>query len=388
MDIRMFAFKVFFLCILTLPSVNATAQSFYEDEDGYKSWSSDPIKWKDFQVRYIPENQLPVSHISAGISHYTYMEKEGNLEFPVTYFTTYMDKIKSWYDPIRTNDVILRYEQTKFNILEVFSRRMQNAFATYPQDRKRLYDYYDRLLSSTLESFDMESNYGTESDVVERYEQQYINELDTVIIVPIKAPDLNLADWSFGLLIGLNHSRFGAPISDGISHSSGISICFEYMYKKMNLFIWGAFNKADTLKADNFYHDETSGFSWRIGDRTGVMISSFNVGYKLFDRPYFSVTPFIGYGCHYIYNQPTFKSYFNSDLNRPDEITCGGLQGGLIVDWKIRRSYSISSYDESKLRLQIFTSRSQYDKLDVTAGSLNISVSYCFEFWGMSNMKK
>ena len=383
MNRKLFAHHLLSLLVLSLPFANLAARNHYDDIS-YRSWSQGPLTFQDFQIRYTPQDSREISHLSASIIPYTYLETNANLDYPIIVFTTVMDSNKSWYDPDRCNDLTLRYEQTRFNILEVYSRRMQNAFAAYPLERNRLNDYYDRLVSSTLDRFEMESDFGSDPIVVERYEQQYLNELDIVNVLPIQIPVLNLANWGFGLLIGIDHSRFGIPVSEGISSSTGISVGFEYMYKKLNIFIWGAFNSAKELKCDNFYYDEDYLYSWNKGDAVGVMVSSLNLGYKLFDKPYFSVTPFVGLGCYYIYDNPTFRSYFSSDLDRPDVISSAGLQGGLIVDWKIKRGLSFSSYDESKLRFQIFASRNKYDKLNASDYTLNMSVSYCFEFWGFS----
>ena len=388
MNIKLFAHHLLTVLVLTLPFADITAHNLTEDISG-RSWNQGPLTWQDFQIRSVPQGEKKISHLSASITPFTYLDANpdanSNLDYPITVFSTVMDKDRSWYDPDRCTDLTLRYEQTRFNILEVYRRRMQNSFAANPLEHNRIHDFYNRLVTSTLERFEMESDYGSDPDVVERYEEQYLNELDTVNILPTRTPDVNRAYWGFGLLIGIDHSRFGAPVSDGIASTTGISVSFEYMYKKLNFFIWGAFNTSDTLKCDNFYYDQDYNYSWNRGNKTGVMISSFNLGYKLIDRPYFSVTPFVGFGCYYLFDNPTFRSYFNSDLNKPDEITGGGLQGGLIVDWKINRRIIYPSYDESKLRFQIFASRYKYDKLNTSAFTLNISVAYCFEFWGIRN---
>ena len=210
MNRKLFARHLLYLLVLSLPFANVVARNLYDDES-YRSWNQGPLTFQDFQIRHAPQENRKISHLSASIMSYPYLETNANLDYPIIVFTTVMDRNKSWYDPDRCSDLTLRYEQTRFNILEVYSRRMQNAFAAFPLERNRLHDYYDRLVSSTLERFEMESDYGSDPVVVERYEQQYLNELDTVNILPIQTPVLNLANWGFGLLIGIDHSRFGNP---------------------------------------------------------------------------------------------------------------------------------------------------------------------------------
>ena len=162
------SFKSLCALTLTLSFYGLSAQNLYDNS--FRNWDEGPIRWSDFQVSRTPDDAKYVSGITCIIFQEVERTKVGNYRFPVLKTTTRMNKLASWYDPDKCTDWTLRYEQTRFDILEVMRRRLQNSF-----NRKflepNLDAYYDQLISSTVDTYDRETNYGKDTLMIMRYEE-------------------------------------------------------------------------------------------------------------------------------------------------------------------------------------------------------------------------
>lgn len=226
---KTFAFKTLCLIVLAFPIINVSAQSLYEQS--FRNWDEGPVSWDEFQVRHTPDDAKFVSNLYCSIEKDVNKEWIGNFKIPVLTTITKMNKLSSWYDPDKCTDWTLRYEQTRFDMLEVLRRRMQNSFNRNFMEQN-LEAYYEQLISSTMSAFDMESNYGTDTLVVLRYEEQYRNELDTMTMEPVQEPVFQTKDWGASLNIGIGYEKYGSPMSKGVTPAIGIQWVSECYTKK------------------------------------------------------------------------------------------------------------------------------------------------------------
>ncbi len=375
-------FKLKSLCILSLSLSFSllSAQNLYEQS--FRKWDEGPVKWNEFQVRHTPNDVKFVSNLFCVIDKEVKKEKIGNFRFPALTSTVKMNKLSSWYDPDKCTDWTLRYEQTRFNMIEVLRRRMQNSFNRNFMEED-LNAYYQQLISNTLSAFDMESNYGTDTLVVLKYEEQYKNELDTISIEPIQVPDFEKSNWALSFNIGMGFEKYGSPIAKGVRPAIGIQFGFGTLYKKLSLDFHGLLAWSGNLQCDNFYYDNKHDYTWTKGKSVRAGNMCISGGYRVFDNSNLSLTPLVGIGVSFV-DQDSDTPRNNNNSFESSETSGFRMHAGLAFDWKIRRNLDAylygAGYTESKIRLAITGARSNFDGFGPTY-SLNINVLFLAESW-------
>lgn len=370
------------LSALTLQIINVSAQSLYEQN--FRIWDEKPLTWEEFQPRHTPDDAKFVSDLSCGIQTETKNEKIGNFRFPIVTSSTKMNKISSWYDPDKCTDWTLRYEQTRFNIMEVMRRRMQNSYNNNILE-KDLGRYYDELIQSTMNAFDMESNYGTDTIIVERYEKEYRDELETLKEEPIKAPIFDKSNWGMSFTIGADFEKYGSPVSEGLTASEGFTFGFGALYKRFSIDMTLSMGWSGKLQCDDFFYDEQYDYSWVKGTNVRNGNITFNGGFKLFDNSYMTVTPMVGIGVSFL-DQKTdiLKSPNNSKDYETSEISGLRTQAGVVFSWKIRRSLVLntfsSGYNESKINLFVLGAKTDFKQLG-NCYSINAGLVWSINGW-------
>ena len=379
----MFKFKSLCVLTLSLSFAGLSAQNLYQES--FRNWDEGPVKWSDFQVRHTPDDIKFVSNLYCNIEQEVKKEKTGNFKFPVLTTTTKMNKLSSWYDPDKCTDWTLRYEQVRFDMLEVLRRRMQNSFnRNFMEDN--LQAYYDQLISSTMTAFDMESNYGTDTLVVLRYEQQYRNELDTLKLVPVQVPVFEKRNWGASLSIGIGFEKYGSPMSKGVTPAIGIQWGLGALYKNFSFDLQCLLAWSGNLQCDNFYYDSKYDYNWTKGKKVRAGNANINAGYRMFDNSFMSVTPLIGIGVSFVDQDSDTPRGNNTEVFESSEINGFRTQAGLAFDWKMRRNLNAyrygGDYTESKIRFAITGARTGFRGIGPTY-SLNASVTFLVESWNL-----
>lgn len=391
---KTFAFKTLCLIVLAFPIINVSAQSLYEQS--FRNWDEGPVSWDEFQVRHTPDDAKFVSNLYCSIEKDVKREKIGNFKIPVLMTTTKMNKLSSWYDPDKCTDWTLRYEQTRFNMLEVLRRRMQNSFNQNFME-KNLEAYYEQLINSTMSAFDMESNYGTDTLVVLKYEEQYKNKLDTMKMEPVQIPVFKKKNWGGSMGIGIGSETYGSPMSEGVTPATGVQMELGLIYKNFIFDLNGLLAWSGPLQSDNFYYDSKYDYTWTKGKKVQAGNMNLNGGYRILDNSNISLTPFVGIGVSFVDQYTDSLKVNSSNSYESSEINGFRTQAGISLDWKFRKGlnsywglsnnpyysniYS-ADYTESKIRFTISGARTNFKGLGPTY-SLNASIIILFESWNL-----
>lgn len=381
------------ITVITALFVMACVYSQNEFEDTLiRYWDQGPLEWNHFQTRTIPLKNKTVTELSYGINYTNENTKLDNLHYSEMKSRTYMNRILSWYDPDRCNEWTLRFHQTSFDIVEYIRRQYQAAFNRNPKEGY-LSRYYNDLIESTLQAFDMESDGGKDSTVIMRYEQKYSTQLDSLEYNPVLVPKFNTSHHGFSFFIGMFHEQFLTGASEGISSVTGLTLGFGYHYKRLYSFVEISVGGGGILKEPDFYYDSDMNYNWRQGiDITGEKYS-FNVGYCLLDRPYLAIMPFAGLGSTAFSQQSDVPLANKSDRFETSRFSDFRVQAGIMADIKFRRKLSglyyqsqyynpETYYSESKLRLQLNGAYTDF-KTAGTTYSVNLGLTYCFDIWGI-----
>ena len=373
------------LCVLTftLSFSWLSAQNLYDES--FRNWDEGPVKWSDFRVSRAPDDAKYVSELSCVITQEVERTKIGNFRFPVLKTTTQMNKLASWYDPDKCTDWTLRYEQIRFDMLEVLRIRLQNSFNRNFFE-KNLDAYYDQLITSTMVNFERESNFGTDTLVVRQYEERYKQELDTLKPEPVQVPVFEKKDWGVALNVGVGNEIFGSPMSKGVTPATGIEWGFGVLYKQMSFGLDFLLAWSGNLQCDNFYYDSKYDYNWTKGKRVSAGNININGGFRVYDGSNLSVTPLVGIGVSFVDQDSDTPRTNNNNSFENSEISGFRTQAGLAFDWKMRRSlnanYYSADYTESKIRFAITGARSNFKGIGPTY-SLNASIVFLAESWNL-----
>ena len=378
----MISFKSLCALTLTLSFYRLSAQNLFDSS--FRDWDEGPVKWSDFQVSQTPDDAKYVSNITCVIFQEVEKGKVGNYRFTVLKTTTKMNKLASWYDPDKCTDWTLRYEQTRFDILEVMRRRLQNSFNRNFLE-PNLDEYYDQLISSTMDTYNRETNYGRDTLMIMRYEKMYRQELDTMKQEPVQVPVFETQNFALTFTAGLAFEKFGSTVSRGVPSVTGFKFGFGALYKKLSFGFDFTLGFAGKLRSDNFYHDTKYDYEWAKGKNVRGGNININGGFKIFDYSDLAITPLVGIGVTFLDQTSNVPRGNNSESFENSEISGFRTQAGLAVDWKVRKSLNCypqyaSDYTESKIRFAITGVRSNFKSLGPTY-SLNASVTFLAEGW-------
>ncbi len=353
-------------CLAGLSAL-AAAQGY--KEESYKNWGDGPLTEADFVERHVSgPAQGTVGELDWLISFDPVDEKIGNLRFRHIQSATRMDRLSSWRDPSADKPWSLDYFQTEFNLVEAYRRKMQDELNANPLDYKAIKDYYMRLLASTSDAYQMETDHGNDAAAVARYSVQYQEELDNWEPQPVSEPQFNRRALGYGLFIGYMGECFGTPVSTAIGPAfHGFSFGFDFPIRQVYLGFEGTLGSGSTLKQDNFYYDPYDDYYWEKGKKCTNGEMSAILGYTFLDRPRIALCPVAGVGVTFLDQNTGYKNGSGDSVS--SEIHGLRLQAGMNVSVKLRRTldianyYGMGSYDETNLVFKVYGAHTQFKGL-------------------------
>ena len=364
-----------------LPVLKMSAQDINPIE---KSWESGPLTWNDFQVRHVPDNSLYFSNLTAFLYDRYERRRDGNLVYDICIVKNEMSPTSSWYDPEKCTDWTLRYEQTRFDIMEVFRRLAQNQYFYDPLTKEFKRHNYSNSVYETIRTFDQESKYGADTLVVQEYERIYRKKLDSIAIKPQSKPFFRTRKLGLEYVLGPEMEYFLTQVPNNMSLACGCELGMYLNYKRC---LWGfnfSCNNSGEPESNGFYYDPKYNYSWKKGRKVELSKFTFNLGYKILDNARWSIAPIIGIGsCDFSQetDTPIDDNYYGYESS---SISGTRIETGVILDWKHRRYISriTDMYMESKIRFQINGARTVFDVIG-NSYSINLKLQYTLGMWDL-----
>ena len=369
----------------------------------YSNYKTDSVRIQRAVTNYFEYIRLateaepdPVIQFESKVGYELIKRQDANLKYTEKVSYTYYLRSKATYDINRCDSWSLRYNQVQFDIYEAY-RRWQETLMSSGQKSLARSNYFKDQKEAALRTFRMESSYGRDTAVVKQYEKRYAAMLDTLAPNPeyVVQTDHDNHGLSFSLGVFCEHFIDGVP--NELITTPGFFVGLGYSYKNISLQLEMGGLDVGHLTQRNFWHDPKLDYDWRVSGKTKSARVSANLGYKVIDRPYLTLTPFIGVGIMSISQKtgiidPVLKDRFqNSDLNGTR------TQAGLNIDWKIVRKLRPSStryiseadrdisYEEQKVSLRLYGTRTQFPDIG-PAYSVFIGVAYQFDKWNISRL--
>lgn len=154
-------YKIFILLLVTL-------SAFGQDKEERIAWSEDTyLTWADFKGT--PENENTyVATTNSGISISFSSKTIDGVKSIKFLITSYFYPQRSWYMEGAVNDVILKHEQTHFDISELFARKLRKKLSVLKADdpdlkqkTQSIYAQNEQERVNYQKLFDWETNHST-----------------------------------------------------------------------------------------------------------------------------------------------------------------------------------------------------------------------------------
>ena len=335
----------------------------------------------------------PVIQFEPKVGYELIKRQDGNLKYTEKVSYTYFLKSQAKYDINRCDSWSLRYNQVQFDIYEAYRRWHESLMSSGQKNMARSL-YFEDLEKAALRTFRMESSYGRDTAVIKQYEQRYAAMLDTLAPNPeyVVRTDHDNNGLSFSLGVFYEHFIDGVP--GELITTPGLFVGLGYSYKNISLQLEMGALDVGHLSERDFWHDPKLDYDWIENGKTKSGRVSANLGYKVIDRPYLTVTPFIGVGLMSISQKTGIIDSVLNDGFQHSDLNGTRTQAGLNIDWKIVRNLRPTTsryisksehnvtYEEQKVSLRLYGSRTQFPDIG-PAYSVFIGVAYQFDLWNI-----
>ena len=364
--------------ILAFLASPLSAQSKYEESIKY--WEDGPLTLADFSRRTVPASNGVISDLWYGWETVSDRNKIGNLIYMTPRVRTFMDKLNSWVVISEFDKQQQLYLQTTFDMAEMVGRQYQKDLFTAEEPYK-VQEFYRRTLSSSVDSFQQESRYGRDSSVVAYYAAKIQEQLAEEPEAP-EPP--KMIQFKTGLALGVFMGYTCNYLLTGLSERNGplhfFNFGFDIPFSQRIFLTWD-------MGLTSLYNLDCTGISkngydWLNGQSTEAASITFDLGYRVIDKPYFAIEPFIGAGVLGV-SQTLPRDMWNN--GEPVSSSLNGLrvESGLTCDYKIRRHYfpMENSYDEIILRFKLYGAYSNMPAVLGPTWSINMGIAFGYDGW-------
>ncbi len=203
-----------------------------------------------------------------------------------------MDPDTSWINPNYRTELILRYNQLIFDIVEVSRRELARTMMDLPLEPESALAEAKTHLDNTLFTLRTTTSEGTDSSAIARWEQTVRKWLDTMEVDP--KPCFTHGDFSVNAFLHLS-SHF--PMGETSSYfDNGLGVVFGYDlgYKRFSLINNIGLNDSKTLGYLYGYTSDGKPFVAEPGQSATFGNFLFALGYRAVDKDVHTLTPHVG----------------------------------------------------------------------------------------------
>lgn len=354
-----------YICLLF--SLNANAQQV--------EWSENGLTWIDFRAEPITSHNYPLqSELRYVIAYKNDVLKQNDT---ITYYIkaySYMEANSSWANPQYQNDALLKYNQLLFDIVELYTRKLQKAFYNVVHNFEigTEFSSYNQQLINRIDEFRNQSENGSKEEIVNYWSEKIKQELAN--IPKLSIPKYSKGFFGYGMHIGAGYRKPIQILGDYFEPNP--TFMFELDLKMDDFSIaLSAYMGSSNLKQKYLENNKV----WEKDLALNAVTGSIDIGYKFAEIGKGSISPFLGIG---------FSQYSESDIDDYDADERKNMKKMLALYPKfgIKYDYQLISF----LSLQpglLFASRSgELSTIYISTNLYATSENYFSDLYGMSIM--
>ena len=350
--------RIFAIVALLLPLM-LTAQ-------GQRLWADGPLTWNDFRTVTADGNSSYLCY-RFGYSQVTGRTAEGN---KIDYYRAeaYMVPAESWVDARYRTDLLLRYNQLVFDLLEVERRQLSRTVITCNTQSSldAALASANTTMTNTLLSLRVATADGTDSNAIALWEQSTRRRLDTLPAEVQPAYEQMPISAAFALGYGASVPLGGTD--DYFTSGSGMYFTTDVGYKRHILDLNYTLTDAKLCVAIVYTDAQHTSHIVNQHEAANLISGTLCYGYRMVERPCCNLTPLVGW---------SWGTRFVSDGQQRASLNCNGVALGLNYRYHFSRRYRMSGLiasngDVPELTLwsvdaRMIATRSVYDNSDASS---------------------
>ncbi|KAA9327418.1 hypothetical protein [Adhaeribacter soli] len=313
--------KLFAAILLLFWSLLAQAQmQAFKLKPHQKQWEQGALTWNDFQ------GILPSNAIGSELN-YQLVYSPGKVRFADSTFFIYqvygfVDVNRSWVNDAVKTEGELKFNQAKFNLLEIHRRELQAELKSPIRSRDAHWAAGRTLmnLKNAMDQFQTAAENGRNATLV----NAFLDSTGQVLQVTGKTtqPEFRTAGFGCGTHLGFGYRGLGGTLGRHFTNPLGweYNLALAYQRSLLNLDLSLGFNQIDRqyLKRPQ----------WEVGMQTSMLQAGVSYGFIAADKNKVRFTPFVGVAALGI--QPR-NQYLNGINNT------SAFYAGLNIDFKFRK---------------------------------------------------
>jgi hypothetical protein len=350
------------------------ATSLFAQSDDWNAlyWEPQKLEWADFRGTPI-KNSPFYSELSYFIGYKPKKFKVDDLAIEALVTYCYMDRSISWAKEEPRDPVLLLYNQTIFDIAELYSRKLQYKLNQLSGSVRFIGSQADEALTNTyrqcrqrLSAFAEESNYGRDSEVVRVWSQTVTHELNQTPRQTM--PDYSTSKIGLGAAGGTGYGIITNSLHDHFANSLNVlNFGFDFAYGQFILFAWGTLG-INHVKTE--YRDAET--IWTKNLKTNFTIVEATLGYPIIDRSRWKISPFGGVGGVELTVRGKDKQY--EDFRLVKTIAVYGVNCDYKFSKRLSLVGSVKERTDWFIRTRLYFAAANFAD-DLKGSSINFSVS-------------
>jgi len=312
--------RLFWLLLTAVMPLYLSAQDYASSRH---FWEDGELTWDDFRGK--PDNKGGRGYTDFGYASKWEKVRKGRTNYFYVKCITYVDRYDSWVSDSSRTDECLLYNQTLFDLSELYCRKATKEFNSegFEGDIENVLLFYLKQMDRRVNELDEKSDTGKIALAVEEYYNYVQQELEReVAFDPLTVADRALRKSGYGMYFGYS---LRAPIRGEFSPTHGITLGWDFPVRRSTV---GFSINLEGFGRSNVYVETKDGpinFDEKV--RSGSLDAYY--GYNILRNASLSLFPFVG--CALNFYDGDF--YTNASGQRDsNEISCFALEAGINAD--------------------------------------------------------
>lgn len=297
----------------------------------------------------------------------------------------YMNEQNSWINSSYKNSLTLLYNQTIFDIAELYARRIQyelNRTTVNFLDVQKIADsiYYDYffICQDEINRFQFDTDYGMKDERVEFWADSVNRDLEVQpmeIIPPYVKSEIG---YGFDFIVGTGAYTNG--LNDYLKIPFKYGYGFEASYKDFILYLRTTIGSSSLLK--DFYHSyDWPSYKWPSGYKISTASFESSIGYLAIKKESYQINPFAGIGWYALSPNTRDSLYIDQNLSNYSAVF------GINLDYKIGRNITFNYKMKEETFLNI-RARLYVITADLSDEFKGASINFGLGLSGLGNLIK
>lgn len=346
-----------------------------------KTWDEGALNWFDFQLSNGTDAEA--SRLSYNIYCEPVKSRQNDTTIIRLKAIAYVDRDLSWVKADAKSNLLLKYNQVIFNIMELYRRQLQDELNSVNSlsQVSALVKNAVNACNQEVRTFQLESNKSNDSLSIVRWDDLIQLRLNDARSTADELPAYTKSHWGYGVHGGLGSSVFSGSLADYFDPTFNVNFGFDIAYKRLILTLDGALSTSHVRTAFE------EGQTWAKGDRANYSIATAALGYTLLSTHCIKITPMAGCAFSEFALQSKKKGSETKKYRINSLNWMAGLSTDLIINHRVNMVpnifMNVRENVETSICARVYVAQTDYTT-DINGYTINFAVGLS----GFGNMIK